>query len=68
MRRPRTHALVAAGELPECIAADEGVGFVYRSTEFVEIVSSSPKARGWKIENGPNGVKETKLPTRYLGA
>ena len=68
MRRPRTHALVAAGELPECIAADEGAGFVYRGSEFQEIVSSRPKARGWRVETAPDGVRERELPTRYLGA
>jgi len=67
-RRPRTHAMVAAGELPHCIAADEGVGFVYRNRDFVEVISSRPKAKGWRIENSANGIVETELPTRYLGA
>jgi peptidase E len=67
-RRPRTHAMVASGELPDCIAADEGVGFVYRNGDFVEVVASRPKARGWRIEKTAEGVTERELPTRYLGA
>jgi dipeptidase E len=69
MRRPRTHSLIQAGELLECVAADEGVGFVYRGSQFVEIVSSRPKAKGWYIKRQPDGtIEETEAETRYLGA
>lgn len=68
-RRPRTHALVAAGELGATVAADEGVGFVSRGSQFIEVVSSRPTSKGWKIERSADGaVIETEMPTRYLGA
>jgi peptidase E len=67
-RRPRTHELTASGDLPSGVAADEGVGFVYKNGEFVEVISSRPKARGWYVESGPNGVEEREAETRWLGA
>jgi peptidase E len=67
-RRPRTHALIGSGELPDGVAADEGVGFVHRNGEFVEVVSSRPTAKGYSVERRPAGVIETELKTRYLGA
>ena len=36
--------------------------------KFVEVVSSRPRARGYRVERGPNGVIETEMETRYLGA
>lgn len=67
-RRPRTHELIGSGELPNGVAADEGVGFVHHGGKFVEIVSSRPTAKGYSVERTAGGVIETALPTRYLGA
>ena len=67
-RRPTYHDLVTRGLLPDGYAADDGAGLVFRGTDLVEVVSSRPEARAYRVERGPDGqAVETELATRYLG-
>lgn len=67
-RRPRYHELVAAGALPAGYAADDGAALVFDGPDLVEVVSSRPEARAYRVERGADGAAvETILPTRYLG-
>jgi dipeptidase E len=65
-RRAAFHAAVVKDAIPPGIAADDGVGVVYRGTEVAEIVSSRPAARAWRVERTAEGVRETELVPRYL--
>jgi len=65
-RRAAFQRAVAEGVLLPGIAADDGVGIVYRGTELVEIVSSRPAARAWRVERMAEGARETELTPRYL--
>lgn len=67
-RRPTYHRLVADGSLPDGHAADDCAALVFHGTELVEVVTSRPAARGYRVERGPDGqAVETELPARYLG-
>jgi peptidase E len=67
-RRPTYHRLVAAGNLPDGYAADDGAALVFDGADLVEIVASRPGARAYRVERGPDGAAiETVLPVRYLG-
>ena len=67
-RRPRYHQLIEEGILPAGYAADDGAALVFDGAELVEVVSSRPDARAYRVERGPDGrAVETVLPTRYLG-
>lgn len=68
MRRPTFQRLIATGELPDGLAADDGAALVFHGTELAEVVASRPAARGYRVVRGPDGQGiETELPTRYLG-
>ena len=68
LRRPTFHRLIAAGELPNGLAADDGAASVFEGTELAEVVASSPQARAYRVVRGADGEAiETELPTRYLG-
>lgn len=67
-RRPTFQRLVASGELPPGLAADDGAALVFDGRELREVVASRPGARGYRVACGPDGEAiETELPTRYLG-
>jgi dipeptidase E len=68
-RRPTFTALVAAGELPDGWAADDGAALVFAGLELLEVVASRPRARGYRVQRMPGGeAGEQALPARYLGA
>jgi peptidase E len=68
LRRPLYQRLVAEGALPEGLAADDGAALVFRRTGLVEVVTSRPAARAYRVVRGPDGLAiETELATRYLG-
>jgi peptidase E len=67
-RRPVFQALVGAGELMDGWAADDGAALVFSGTELEEVVSSRPGAAGYRVDRTVHGVREVRLPTRYLGA
>jgi peptidase E len=66
-RRPLYHRLVADGTLPGGLATDDGVGLVYRGTEFVEAVADRPDKAAYRVERGPNGeAVEARIEPRRL--
>jgi peptidase E len=66
-RRPLYHRLVADGTLPGGLATDDGVGLVYRGTEFVEAVADRPDKAAYRVERGPDGeAVETRIEPRRL--
>jgi len=68
-RRPAFTRLVAAGELADGWAADDGAALVFAGTEFEEVVASRPHATAYRVEQtARDGVDERRLPARYLGA
>jgi dipeptidase E len=67
-RRPRYHQLVEEGALPAGYAADDGAALVFDGRDLVEVVTSRPDARAYRVELGPDGrARETVMPVRYLG-
>ena len=68
-RRPTFRRLVADGELSDGWAADDGAALVFAGAELVEVVTSRPDARGYRVERSADGgVSERPLPARYLGS
>jgi peptidase E len=67
-RRPLFQSLIASGQLPDGLAADDGAALVFDGTELAEVVASRPSARAYRVVRGPGGEAiETELVTRYLG-
>lgn len=66
-RRPSYRRLVAEGELSAGIAADDGVGLVYRGTDLVDVVSSRKHARAWRVLSRDGAAVEEEIVPRYLG-
>jgi peptidase E len=67
-RRPIFHSLIGDGTLPNGYATDDGVGVLYRGTEFVEALTErKDKAAYWvyRDESGTQSIEE-RLPTRLL--
>ncbi|WP_375423950.1 Type 1 glutamine amidotransferase-like domain-containing protein [uncultured Friedmanniella sp.] len=77
-RRPLFQSLVGRGVLPAGYATDDGVGVLYRGTEFVEAVSEEDGKAAYRVEAGPveggaggggaggGAAVETRLETRRL--
>jgi peptidase E len=66
-RRPLFHRLIAERTLPAGYATDDGVGVLYRGTEFVEAVSEKDGPGAYHVEAGADGtVTEVRLDTRRL--
>lgn len=61
-RRPLFQQLIADAVLPPGYATDDGVGVLYRGTEFVEAVSETDGAAAYFVDT----AGETRLPTRRL--
>ncbi|MEE3326288.1 MAG: peptidase E [Myxococcota bacterium] len=66
-RKPTYERLVGEGVLPQGIAADDGVGLVYREGQLVEVVTSRPEAGAYRV-TAESGLKVTPLPKRVLPA
>lgn len=66
-RRPLYQSLVADGTLPAGYATDDGVGLLYRGTEFAEAVAEQDGKGAYRVERGPDGAAvETRLDPRRL--
>jgi hypothetical protein len=66
-RRPLYQSLVADGTLPDGYATDDGVGLLYRGTEFVEALAERDDAGAYRVERGPDGTAvETPLDVTRL--
>ena len=66
-RRPTYRRLVAAGELADGWAADDGAALVFAGHELEEAVASRPDAAAYRVVRTADGVEERRLPARYLG-
>jgi peptidase E len=66
-RLPVYERAVAEGVLPDGWAADDGVGLVFRGTRLQRVVSSRARARAWRVEHTPDGVRRTPVLPVYLG-
>lgn len=66
-RRPLYHQLVADGTLPAGYATDDGVGVLYRGTEYVSAYAEKDRAGAYFVERGPDGAAvETQLDVERL--
>jgi dipeptidase E len=65
-RRPSYRKMVATGKILDGLAADDGVGLHYIGTRLAHVVSSRPRAKGYRLTRSGKRVIERRLPTRYL--
>ncbi len=65
-RRPALHRLIRR-VFPSTLALDDGAAAHFVGRRMVEIVSSRPKARAFRVEFSEGRVVETPLPVRRLG-
>jgi peptidase E len=66
-RRPMYRKLVASGRVPDGVAADDGVALHYIDGKLARVVSSRPRAKGYRLARSGKRAIEKRLPTRYLG-
>ena len=64
-RKPTYERLVGEGGLPGGVAADDGVGLVYRGGRLVEVVSSRPEAGAYRVM-ADGALEVTPLRVRVL--
>jgi hypothetical protein len=60
--------MVAAGDLPDGYAMDDGAAAHFVDGQLTAVVSSRPAARGYRIVRDGDRAVETPLDTRYLRA
>ncbi len=65
-RRPAYHRLIAAGILPDGLAADDGAALVFDGPRLVEVVSERDGALAYRVALVEGAVTETPLPVRRL--
>lgn len=65
-RRPRLHALVADGTLPDAWAADDGVALIFDDGELVDAVTSRPGARAYRVTRDGDRAVEAPRDAREL--
>jgi peptidase E len=62
------HQLIAAGELSDGWAADDGAALVFRGETLTEVVASRTGAAAHRVEkSAEHGVVERRTEARYLG-
>lgn len=66
-RRPTFHRLLREGRVPPGVAADDGAALHFVDETLVEVVTSRPKARAYRLTADASGVQEIELPLRLLG-
>lgn len=68
-RRPLFRQLIAEGRLPDGYASDDGVGLVYRDTEFIEAVTEiSGKGAYFVRRDGQSAIEDRIEPRKLPGA
>jgi dipeptidase E len=67
LRRSTFRRLIAAGELADGWAADDGVALVFEDGQLREAVSSRPDAAVTRVTRQNDGTGEEATPARYLG-
>lgn len=65
-RRPAFQRLIAAGDLPDGYAMDDGAAAHFVDGRLIEVVTSRPAARGYRVERNGDQAVETELAVRYL--
>jgi len=65
-RRPLFQQLIGSGALPAGYATDDGVGIVYRGTEFAEAVSEVRGKGAYRVTREGNGAREERIEPRVL--
>jgi peptidase E len=65
-RRPTFRKLVATGKTLEGVAADDGVALHFIEERLAHVVSSRPRARGYRVTRSGKRAIERRLATRYL--
>lgn len=66
-RRPRTHALVQAGDIPACYGIEDSCAAHFIDGALHAVVSSRDGAQGYRVTRGEGAAVETALGARYLG-
>jgi len=65
-RRPLYQRLVADGTLPDGYATDDGVGLLYRGTEFTEALAEVPGQRAYRVTRDGDEAREEPIEPRLL--
>jgi dipeptidase E len=65
-RRPAYHKAISDG-MPGGYATDDGVALHFINGNLHNVVSSRPKAQGYKIQMQGDNIEESPLPTKFLG-
>lgn len=66
-RREAYHRMVATGELPDGVAADDGVALLWRDGTLVEAVSEKPGGQAFRVVRDGGRAVETPLAVREIG-
>src|SRR4051812_5138835 len=66
-RRPTLQKLVARGAVPDAYACDDGAALHHVDGKLARVVSSLPKAKGYRVTRSGRRAIERRVPTRYLG-
>jgi dipeptidase E len=67
-RRPTFQRLIAAGELTDGVAADDGAALVFTGPDLQEVVSSRRDAAGYRVERAGTAAIEHPIHARYLSS
>ncbi|MGH7759659.1 MAG: Type 1 glutamine amidotransferase-like domain-containing protein, partial [Candidatus Dormibacteria bacterium] len=65
-RRPLLQRLIAAGELPDGYATDNGVGLLYRGTQMVEAVTEVSGQGAYRVLREGDSAREERIEPRAL--
>lgn len=65
-RQAAYHSFVARGALPDGVAADDGVGLLWRDGELVEAVSERPGGQAFRVRRQCGASTETPIEVRDL--
>lgn len=66
-RRPTFRKLVATGKILDGVAADDGVALHFMDDRLAHVVSSRPRAKGYRLTRSGGRAIERRLTTRFLG-
>lgn len=66
-RRPAYHHLVADGSITAGYAADDGAALHFVGDRLLQVVTSRPEAKAYRVDRHGESAVETPLPVTYLG-
>jgi len=67
LRRPTFRRLVAAGSMPDGMAADDGAALHFVDGRLLRAVANRPRARAWRVRRLGKRAMEARVPTVFLG-